>query len=232
MGRAISPHQTRSVHGEPHRQALDRHVVDHLIVATLQEGRIDGAEGFHAIGGKPCGEGHRMLLGDADVEGAVGEFLAEHVEPRARGHGGVDGDDLRVDPGVLDQFLGEDLGILRGDRGGLGLLAGHHIELNHRVQLVVGALSRGVALALLGHDVDQDRAVLDLARIFQDRHQGVHVVAVDGADIIEAQLLEEGAAGDHATGVFLRLAGGFLQRLGQNPGHRLAQVAQRLVAAA
>ncbi len=48
--------------------------------------------------------------------------------------------------------------------------------------------------------------------VLQHRDQGVQVVAVDRADVVEAQLLEEGAAGDHAAGVFLGLAGRFLQR--------------------
>jgi hypothetical protein len=80
--------------------------------------------------------------------------------------------------------------------------------------------------------VDQHGLVGDVAGVLQHVDQGVHVVPVDRAHVVEAQLLEEGAAGDHAAGVFLGLAGGFLQRLRKGLGHRLAQVAQRLVAAA
>ena len=53
---------------EADRQILDRDVVDDLIVGALQEGRIDRAERPHALRGEAGGEGHRMLLGDADVE--------------------------------------------------------------------------------------------------------------------------------------------------------------------
>jgi hypothetical protein len=44
--------------------------VDHLVVAALQEGRVDRAEGAQAPGGEAGAEGHGVLLGDAHVEAA------------------------------------------------------------------------------------------------------------------------------------------------------------------
>ena len=67
-----------------------------LVVGALQEGRIDGAERLDAFGRQSRGEGDAMLLGDADIEGALGEALGEHVEARARRHGGGDRDDALV----------------------------------------------------------------------------------------------------------------------------------------
>ena len=80
------------------------------------------------------------------------------------------------------------------------------------VQLVGRALGRGVALALLGDAVNQHRLVAERLGVLEHTDQGVHVVAVDRADIVEAELFEEGAAGDHAAGVLFRLAGGLVQR--------------------
>ena len=82
MGRAVGADQAGAVDRKAHRQALDRDVMDDLVVAALQEGRIDRAERLVAFGRKARGEGHRMLLGDADVEGAVGEGLVEDVDRR------------------------------------------------------------------------------------------------------------------------------------------------------
>src|SRR5690606_37752898 len=93
VGGPVGTDQTGAVHGEAHRQLLDGHVVDDLVVAALEEGGIDGADGLHAIGGEAGREGHGVLFGDADVVGPLGEGLAEQVEPGARGHGGGDGDD-------------------------------------------------------------------------------------------------------------------------------------------
>ena len=44
VGRPVGAHEARPVDGEAHRQALDRDVVDHLVVAALKERRVDGAE--------------------------------------------------------------------------------------------------------------------------------------------------------------------------------------------
>ena len=205
----------------------------HLVIAALQEGRIERAERLDAIGGKAGGEGDSMLLGDADVEGAVGKAFGEEVEAGARRHGGGDGDDLVVALGLFDQLLGEHLGV--GGRvglGGLGLLAGDHVELGHGVVLVGGAFGRSVALALLRHDVDEDRAVVDLLDVPQHRHQVLEIVAVDRADVVEAQLLEQGAAGGHAAGVFLGLLGHVGEGTGQMAGDLLAELAHPLIGAA
>ncbi len=172
-----------------------------------------------------------MLLGDAHVVGAIGEALAEQVEPGARRHGRGDRHDLLVAFGFLDQGLGEHLGVARRVGGGLGLLAGDHVELDHPVVLVRRALGRSVALALLGDHVDQHRPVVDVAHIAQDRHQVVQVMAVDRAHVVEAQLLEQGAAGGHAAGVFLGLARRFLHGLGQHMHHGFADLAQGLIQA-
>ena len=105
MGGAVGADEAGAVDGKAHRQALDRHVMHDLVVAALQEGGVDRAERLVAFGGEARGEGHRMLLGDADVKGAVRERLVEDVDAGARRHGRGDGDDLLVLLGFLDEAL-------------------------------------------------------------------------------------------------------------------------------
>src|SRR5688572_31252229 len=63
------------------------------------------------------GRGHSpVLLRDADIEGAGGEFLAEQVEPGAGRHRGGDRHDLVVLARLLDQALGEHLGVRSEER--------------------------------------------------------------------------------------------------------------------
>ena len=38
-------------------------------------------ERLEALGGEPGREGHAVLLGDADIEGAIGKLLCEQIEP-------------------------------------------------------------------------------------------------------------------------------------------------------
>ncbi len=69
-------------------------------------------------------------------------------------------------------------------------------------------LGRGEALALLGHHMQELRAV-EVAHVAQGGEQGGQVVAVDGADVVPAQFLEQGAGHQHALGMFLDLARDF-----------------------
>ena len=60
--------QPRPVDGETHRQALDRHVMHHLVIPALQEGRIESRQrGFKPARRHSRAEGDGVLLGDADV---------------------------------------------------------------------------------------------------------------------------------------------------------------------
>ncbi len=82
MGRAVGADETGPVDRKAHRQFLDRHVMDDLIVAALQKGRIDRAERLVAFGRQAGREGDGMLLGDPDVEGALGkDFLETYRGP-------------------------------------------------------------------------------------------------------------------------------------------------------
>ena len=71
MRRAVGAHEAGAVEREAHGQVLDGDVVDDLVVAALQEGRVDRRERLDAVGREARGEGHRVLLGDADVEEAL-----------------------------------------------------------------------------------------------------------------------------------------------------------------
>ena len=89
-----------------------------------------------------------------------GKRFREQVEAGARRHGGGDRDDLVVALGLRDQRVGEDPGV--GGRVGLrlGLRAGDDVEFGDAVIFVGRRLGRRVALALLGHDMDQHRAAM------------------------------------------------------------------------
>ncbi len=201
-----------------------------LVIAALQEGRIDGAERFKPLRREPRSEGHRMLFGDPNIVGAVGKRLPEDVETRTRGHRRGNGDNLVVLLGLLHQSAGEDLGV--GRRVGLGadLLAGNDVELTYAMVLVGRLLRRAIAVSLLRDHVNQHRAgLLRIAYVLQHRQEMIEIVTVDGTDVVKAQLLEQGAAGDHAAGIFLGPLRSLLERAGEFLGHHAGEMAQRAV---
>mmetsp|Transcript_15003 Transcript_15003/g.44980 ORF Transcript_15003/g.44980 Transcript_15003/m.44980 type:complete len:207 (+) Transcript_15003:295-915(+) len=199
MRGTIRANEACAVQDEANGQLLQRDVVHELVVAPLEERGVDGAEGLHATGGQARREGHRVLLGDAHVEGALGpEALLEDAYAGAARHGGRDGHDLVILLRLLHERISEHLGQGRlGRRGGGRRLGLGQVELGaHGVELVGGLHRRLVALALLRLDVEQDRLVqgtilVVALDVVEDLDQGVHVVPVNRAHVVEAELLEE-----------------------------------------
>ena len=132
----------------------------------------------------------------------------------------------------LDQAFAEHARVARCVGLGLDLRAGDDVEAVDAVILVVGGLGRRIALALLGDDVHQDRALPGIAHVAQHGQQHVEIVAVDRADVIEAQLLEQRAAGPQRARHLLGAGGAALPGLGQDLGELLGDVAQVQVGAA
>jgi hypothetical protein len=145
-----------------------------------------------------------MLFGNANIKTPAREFLREQVKPRAGWHGGIDGDDALIRFSLRDQRIGEDLGEGRRSRRCLGLFAGDDIELHHAVIFVGRGFRRRIALALLRHHMQQDRAlVIRIAQIAQNGQQMVQIMPIHGADIIEAKLFKQSAAGQQPARIFI-----------------------------
>jgi len=165
VGRAVGADQACAVDGKAHREALDRHVMTILVIASLQEGRIDRAERLVPLGRQSGRERHGVLLGDADIEGSVRESLLKMSMPVPEGIAAVMPTIFSSFFGFLDEALSEYVLIGRCIRLGLCLSAGGDIEFDHRMILVRRRLCRTVALALLGYHMNQHRAGL-LSRTF------------------------------------------------------------------
>ena len=139
VGGAVVRRKAGAVHAERDGQVLQGDVVDDLIVGALQEGRINGAEWLEAFARQTGRERHRMLLGDADVEGALGEGLLEQVDAGARWHRRSDADDLLVFLRFLDQALAEHRLILaamldRDAEGAEAAMRAHLLAGQHAIQ--------------------------------------------------------------------------------------------------
>uniref|UniRef100_A0A0A9DP90 Uncharacterized protein n=1 Tax=Arundo donax TaxID=35708 RepID=A0A0A9DP90_ARUDO len=206
----VGADEPRPVEREPHREPLQVDIVHHLVVAALEEGGVDGAERPEPLGGEPRGERHGVLLRDAHVEAPLREPLLEVVEPRAAAHGGVDRHHLVVHLRLPDQRLGEVLRVQQRRGLRLELLPCRRVEPDHAVHPVRRRLRRRVTLPLLCHDVDQHRPRRrHRLHLLEDGDEVVDAVAVDGADVVEPELLEErGSRGaDHAARVIVHLGG-------------------------
>ena len=73
MGGAVCADDTGAVDGKQYRQILQCHVVHQLVVGALQEGGVNCHHGLDAAAGQAGSKGHRVLLGNADIEIAFGK---------------------------------------------------------------------------------------------------------------------------------------------------------------
>lgn len=220
----VVAHQPRAVEDEAHGQVLNHHVVDHLVVAALEEGGVDGDKGLGALHGHAGGEGDGVLLGNAHVKGALGEAPAKFVHARAARHGRRDGHHGGVALGKINERVAEGrrVGELRG--GGLVLATCGHVKPRHAVVFVRRGDGRRVAVALLRLDVEEHGlVVVPVADVLEQWDQRREVVSVDGPNVVEAKLLKEGASGDDAARVLVDARVHGLQVLRQQPAKGLCE---------
>ena len=152
MRGAIGPDQAGPVQGKHHGQVLQGHVMDHLVIRSLQKRRVDGHHRLEAFASQAGGKGHGVLLGNSDVVVAAGKALAELQQARTFPHGRRDAHQAGVFGGHVTNPLPENLGV--SDFG-----AGRGAQAHSRVKLAGAVVSHrvgfglGVTLALAGDHV-------------------------------------------------------------------------------
>ena len=80
---AVGAGDAGAVEAEHDRQAVQRDVVDDLVPRPVQERRVDRDDRPQAAHRHAGGAGDGVLLGDADVEEAVGEARLERAADRS-----------------------------------------------------------------------------------------------------------------------------------------------------
>ena len=128
-----------------------------------------------------------MLLGDSDVEHAVGEPLGHAVQSGGSQHRSGDADQPFVSLGESNELIGEHIRP-GGRRRRLERFPGLGIDLPDRVELVGGvAACRLVPAALVGDRV-HDHGGTVVFRLAQRRLHGVLVMTVDRTDVLDLEI--------------------------------------------
>ena len=206
MGLAVLTHQTGAVHREDHGQRLDGAVVDDVVVRALKEGGVDGAHRTQPARCETGGEGDGVPLRDADIEEPVGMCRGKQTDTGAARHRRGDRDDACILARELRQSLAEGRRIrwIRGD-GRPGLAGARIVSRREGMPLLAaGVLASGKSLSLLGDDVDEARSI-ELAHHREGLEQRVDVVAIDRAEVSEAELLEQHTGGEEGFHALLPL---------------------------
>ena len=190
VGGAVVAAEATAIHAEGDIEALEGHVVDDHVVRPLHESGVDGEERFEALGGEAAGEEGGVFFGDADIIIFVGMFGGEVNEAGACGHGAGDGAEFVIGVGEFGEGMAEEFGVGGGGSGGGGARFG--FELPEAVKFVRFFESWGVAFAFLGKDVKDDGFVLGFEEFERADEEG-DIMAIDGAVVAEAEVLEDHA---------------------------------------
>ena len=191
MGLAVCRNKTGTVDGKDNILLQQVHIMDDLVIGTLQEGGVDADYRQHSLAGKARCKGHSMLLCHAHIKETLGVGVCKELQARTVFHGGRDGTDLLVFRALLVQDIAEH----RRER-----LLGSHLRVRDAVDQIKGrntvevtgvALSRGIALAFLGHDMQEMGAGLPVD-IAQDSFKLRLIVTIKRTIIVEAHILKHG----------------------------------------
>ena len=205
VGGAVGADEPRAVDGEGDGQVLQGHVMDELVVAALQEAAVDGNNRAQPFAGHASGQRNGMLLGNAHVVVAVGVALGKFHQATAFAHGRGDAHNAGVVGGFIAQPFTKHLRV--GGRAGLFLENGAsaRVERTGAMPLDGVRFGRRIALALAGDHVQKLRPARD-AQAAERSHERGQVVAVDGANIVEAEFFEQRARQHHALQVLFGAA--------------------------
>ena len=68
VSRTIGAHQARPIECEENRQILQCHIMNQLVISTLQERRINRNDWLEPLAGNTGRKSHGVLFGDAHIE--------------------------------------------------------------------------------------------------------------------------------------------------------------------
>jgi hypothetical protein len=199
--------------------------VHNRIECALQECGVDGAYRAVALGSHAGGKYHRMLFSDTHIEITLGKMRPEQIKPGAVGHGRRNGHDAVILACQIHKRIGKGLCVgWHAGRFGLPCL---RIIRPQTVELLLTVQRWLVAASLLGKNVKDYRPVFSLEELEGLNQQG-QVVAVDGAVVLQAKLLEEDGGPEHALGSFFGTArqgdGGFAAKPLHDATSRIVQI--------
>ena len=87
MGWPVFTDQACPINGEGHIQPLHTDIMNHLIIGALQEGGVNGNNGFAGLCGQSCTKADCVLFGNGDIEVTISESIREFNQIRALAHG-------------------------------------------------------------------------------------------------------------------------------------------------
>ena len=211
MRRSVGPDQSAPVKGKDDWQVLQGDIVQQLVVTALQEGRVNRQHRPQALAGKARRKGDGVLLGDADVKIARREALGKAHHAGAFAHRRGDGNKAVVGRRHVAQPVPENLRITGPITRFLAIQPQVRLEFRDAVVTHRVGFGQLVALPFFGDDVQELRP-RKLLQVLQGGDQRVEVMAVNRADVVETEFLEQRTGTQQSLDVAFDAVGEFEQR--------------------
>ena len=187
---SVVSHKAGTIHHKHRVQPLHSHIVQQHIIAALQEGRVHSKHRDRPLLCHAACHGYPMPLGNAYVKKALGVRFGKGVQPRSALHSSRNG--------TKAVFLFSQLTQGTSEHGRKVLptlferLSGRYVKGGNPVITVRGLFGIGVALALHGTHMYQNRALL-LLGVSQHTGQSLYVVSVHRPEVGKAHILKDAA---------------------------------------
>ena len=202
--RAIGAHQTGTIECKHHRQVLQGHIVNQLVVGSLQESGINGHNRLQAFAGHAGCKGHCMLFCNAHIVIAMRVLLAEVHHARAFAHGGCDAHQALVNRCHVAKPLAKNLGERWFWRHRWCSTHNAHSGIKFTGAVIIHRIgfSSCIALAFAGDDVQKLRARF-VVQTSQRIHHLFHIVSIHRTRVLETQIFKHGLRLDEALCLLL-----------------------------
>mmetsp|Transcript_24726 Transcript_24726/g.52431 ORF Transcript_24726/g.52431 Transcript_24726/m.52431 type:complete len:542 (+) Transcript_24726:145-1770(+) len=226
---SVISNNTSTIQNHSNRQILNGYIMHHLIVSTLHERGVDATEGLESLACHTGCEGDGVLFGNTNIEGALGEATSKDVHASSSRHGSGDANNFAMFSGSVDHGVSKDAG--EGRSGGLALHlnAGADVELGNTVHAIGRGHGGGISVSLCSLDMQEDRlGRVGITKLFKDGDHVLQIVSIDGTDVEESQFLEDGAASDKTTSIFIKALVHVLDVFGEETIETLGKVTEVL----
>ena len=157
VGLSIATHQPCTVNGKYNRQILNTHIVQDLVISSLQEGRVDCHHRLHASCCQPCRKGYRMLLRNSHIEESVFIHVTEPLKPCTVRHSGRNCHHFLITLPQLTHYSRENIRII-GHCSGMRRNTSLDIKRIRTMESCRMTFCRTISLALFGHHMNHDSA--------------------------------------------------------------------------
>mmetsp|Transcript_1894 Transcript_1894/g.3885 ORF Transcript_1894/g.3885 Transcript_1894/m.3885 type:complete len:341 (-) Transcript_1894:648-1670(-) len=209
----ICTYKASSIHSKPHWKILQRHIMYYLVIPSLQECRIDGADWNQPFTSQTSCKGHSMLFSNTNIIYSVWECIFKTIHSCSTSHGCMHTNNPRVSFRFCSQRISKIICVRHCFCRWFGLLSSQCIVFCDTMHLVRCCFCREISSSLFRDNMQQDRSnSFCRTNLRQHIDQILQIMSIYWTDVIESKLFKQCTAcpTDHSSSILINLGSGIL----------------------